>query len=68
MENVFGVGGGGIMVERFVATTRKRGEIDYYNAIWVKYPKARGGYAVKFIEGPHKGETYESIFVSKRGE
>ena len=56
------------MVERFVATTRKRGEIDYYNAIWVKYPKARGGYAVKFIEGPHKGETYESIFVSKRGE
>lgn len=51
--------------EKFVARTRKRGEIDYYYAIWVPCEKARGKYAVKFISGPHKGEKYEAIKVVK---
>lgn len=52
--------------ERFVAQTRKRGEIEYYDAMWVEWPEARGGYAVKFLTGPHKGEKYEAIFVARR--
>lgn len=52
--------------EEFVAQTRIRGEIDYYDAIWKEWPKARGGYVVKFITGPHKNEKYEAINVTKR--
>lgn len=54
------------MVERFVAKTRKRGEIDFYDAIWVEHKKARGGYAVKFLKGPHKDKTFESIYVDRQ--
>lgn len=52
--------------EEFVAKTRLRGEIEYYDAIWKEWPKARGGYAVKFLTGPHKNEKYEAIQVAKR--
>lgn len=48
-----------------VARTRLRGEIDYYDAIWKEWPKARGGFVVKFITGPHKDEKYEAINVAK---
>lgn len=51
--------------EKFVARTRKRGEIDYYDAIWVPSERCRGKFAVKFITGPHKGEKYEAIDVAK---
>lgn len=50
----------------FVAQTRLRGEIDYYDAMWKEWPKARGGFVVKFLKGPHKDERYEAIKVSKR--
>lgn len=52
-------------VERFVARTRKRGEVDYYAAEWMEWPQARGKYVVKFLAGPHKGEKYEAINVAK---
>lgn len=48
-----------------VARTRLRGEIDYYDAIWKEWPKARGGYVVKFLAGPHKDEKYEAVKVAK---
>lgn len=54
------------MVDRFVAKTRKRGETDFYDAIWVEFQKARGGYAVKFLKGPHKDEVYEAVLVDKQ--
>lgn len=52
--------------ERFVAETRKRGEIRYYPAEWLEWPQARGKFVVKFLAGPHKDEKYEAINVSKR--
>lgn len=48
--------------EKFVARTRKRGEIDYYPAKWMR--KKDGSYDVEFLNGPHKGETYQAIDVA----
>lgn len=45
--------------EKFVARTRKRGEISYHTARWEKNKK--GLYKVTFLDGPHKGETYSAI-------
>lgn len=54
--------------EKVVAQTRLRGELEFYDAVWVECEKCRGGFAVKFIKGPHKGEKFESAFVAKRSK
>lgn len=54
-----------IKPEMFVARTRVRGEPDYYDAMWKKWPAARGKYVVKFLDGPHKDEKYEAFSVAK---
>lgn len=47
------------MQDKFIARTRKRGEISYYDARWQKNKK--GLFEVTFLNGPHKGETYKAI-------
>lgn len=52
----------------FIARTRARGEIDYYNAIWREKRNMRGGYEVEFINGPHRGKKYVALDVAKAKE
>lgn len=52
---------------KFVARTRKRGEIDYYNASWYE-TKVPGKYEVEFLEGPYKGEKYQAVDVVRAQE
>lgn len=52
---------------KFVTRTRKRGEIDYYNAMWYE-SKTPGLYEVEFLDGPHKGERYRAVDVAKAQE
>lgn len=53
-----------IVRNKFVARTRKRGEIDYYNAMWYE-SRERGKYSVQFLEGPHKGEKFNAVDVAQ---
>lgn len=53
-----------VIRDRFVARTRKRGEIDYYNAMWYE-SRERGKYTVQFLEGPHKGEKFNAVDVAQ---
>lgn len=52
---------------KFVARTRKRNEIDFYNASWYE-TKTPGLYEVEFLEGPYKGEKYQAVDVAKARE
>lgn len=43
--------------------TRLRGEISYFPAKWIQNPA--GGYMVEFLDGPHKGEKFDSRQVAR---